>query len=592
MARTRRRKPTGKQSRHEDAERAYYAKTPPPAAPSGLTPAQEAEVVEKGVELTHMLNADKQRTRTLSVQSSVTDEPEALQSGGYLWWTGSTLNTYIPVAEYGTRKRQLDLQTFVLTAELLLDAEAAVIKKAQGLQWTLEGGRNLVKKWQNQLLNASNNRGWDFWIARFVRSYLESDNGGTSELIRLVPSWAVDESGQLTERGKAAIERGADASWPIVDMRTMDPTQITPTRSEEFPLIYNNPNTGARHRLRNYNFVRLIDMPSVSWRHENSGLCAVSRALISAQEDRMISRFVMERISENPGDGIMFVNADTKRLEAALNDADDERAARGVVFYKGVIFIPILNKDGTFGVEFVSFAGLPEGFSRLEYYNILKERVATAFGLDVLELGSIPGGQLGTAQQATVAASQSRGKILAVIISTIEREFRFKLLPESLNFKFESQEMSERKEEAEVQEILFKNAESYAGWAGPTLANQYLVDMKAVPPEYLMGQDITGEVVLDDTEAPEETTSPQVEGAIEEMPEPRPEDIQKWHGPRVKMWRDGRISYAPRWTKPDTVELILMKARQKHAKGMIDADTLAEMAIAEIMETRATRGAS
>jgi hypothetical protein len=557
-----------------------------------LTPEQEQEVVEKGIELAGLLNAEKARTKPASVQSAPTDDPFSLQTSGYMWWTGTTLDQYIPVADYGTQQRQRDLQTFVLIAPLLMAASAAVIKKAQGLQWTLEGGRNLVKKWQDLLLNISNGRGWDFWIARLVRSYLESDNGGIGELIRLAPSWAVDDDGQISERGSAAIERGADANWPIADSRVMDPARITTTRSEEFPLIFANPTTGKRHKLRNYNFVRLIDMPSVEWRLENTGTCAASRALIAAQEDRMISRFIMEKLSENPGSGIMFVNADTKRLETALKASDDERSARGVLFYKGVIFIPVLNPDGNFGVDFVDFAGLPDGFSRQEYYNILKEKVATAYGLDVLELGSIPGQNLGTGTQATVAAAQSRGKVLAVIISAIEREFRYKVLPESLDFNFESQETAERKAEAEVQSILFKNAESYAGWMGPTLANQYLVDMKAIPPEYLLGVDITGEVVLDDTEAPEDTPSTQAE-PVTDVPEPTEDDIEKWYGPRVKMWRDGRmIARYRKWNAPHTVEAVMMKARAKHRAGTLDADTLAEMAIAEVLEMRQARGAT
>jgi len=191
-------------------------------------------------------------------------------------------------------------------------------------------------------------------------------------------------------------------------------------------------------------------------------------------------------------------------------------------------------------VDFVDFAGLPDGFSRQEYYNILKERVATAYGLDVLELGSIPGGGLGTAQQATTAATKSRGKVLAVIIGGIEREFRYKVLPESLAFAFESQEIEERKQEAEVQKILFENAKMYVDIAGPGLANQYLVDMKAVPPEYLMGQDITGEVTLDDAEAPEDMPSGQP------RPVPTEQEMEKWYGPRVKAWKNGKVLALPR----------------------------------------------
>jgi hypothetical protein len=266
MARTNRRKPTGKQARAEKAQREYYERTPPPGAPRQLTEAQEQEVIEKGVELTQILNAEKARTKPASVQAARTDDPFALQTSGLQWWTGCNLNQYIPVHQYGTRARQRDLQAFALAAPMLMTAESIVIKKAQGLQWTLEGGRNLVKKWQDRLLNASNGRGWDFWIGRLVRSYVESDHGGQSELVRAAPSWAVDSDGLLTERGLAAIERGADVQWEVIDTRVMDPVQITPTSSTEFPLIYSNPHTGKKHKLRNYQYVRIIDMPSVSWR--------------------------------------------------------------------------------------------------------------------------------------------------------------------------------------------------------------------------------------------------------------------------------------------------------------------------------------
>lgn len=473
-------------------------------------------------ELETILNS-KARTKPASIQAPPMDDPIANQTGGVLWWTGCTLDQFIPLSEYEDPIRQRDLQTFALIAPFALDASAVMIKKAQSLQWTLLGGRNLVNKWHQRLSNLEGGRGWDFFYTRLVRSYLESDNGGVGEIVRAAPTWAVDGDGQLTERGQAAIKRGSDAAWDVADVRVFDPVQIRTTRSQEFPLVYHNPWTGRTHQLRDYNFIQLLDMPSVDHRLYGQGTCALSRAAWSVQEDRMIIRHGFEKMSENPGAGIVFANASEKTMKTAFDSASAERQGRGAVFYKGLIFIPIMNPEGTFSVEFVNFSGLPDGFDRSAMYQEIKERVATAYGLDPLDLGGIAGaGALGTGAQATVMASKSRGSGIGVIIQGTEREFRFKLLPESLNFQFEQQEAQERKENAEIDQILFNNAKTYFDITGdPVMAQQYLVDTKAIPPEYVP-EDITPDIVRDDTEAQQK--------------------MRHLVGPRVKRWRDGRMA--------------------------------------------------
>ena len=44
----------------------------------------------------------------------------------------------------------------------------------------------------------------------------------------------------------------------------MDPTQCVPTGDPEFPMIFYNSFTGQKHRLRPYQFMRILDMPTVS----------------------------------------------------------------------------------------------------------------------------------------------------------------------------------------------------------------------------------------------------------------------------------------------------------------------------------------
>ena len=483
MSKTRRRQPLSAAAQQRALEREFERK-------------QRVNRQEAIRQQAETLINEKAKEKPYSIDTPLSDDPV---ESGLLWWTGGTLDEYIPVAAYNDYQRQADLAAFALLAPFILNAEAIVLKKIQSLQWTLEGGRNLVRKWQDHILSFEGD--WSQFAARWVRGYLECDNGCVAELIRGAPGWAVDEREQLTERGKAAIERGADAAWEIVDACVLDPIQCRPTQSREFPILYANKRTGAIHKLREYNFMRLLDMPSASER--GRGVCAVSRAIWAAQEDRMILRYCMEKMSENPGAGILFANASETKMRTALESAQAERDARGVVYYKGLILIPVLNPEGTFSAEFINFSGLPDGFNRQEVYNICKEVVATAFGLDVLEFGSIGGGGLGSATQATVAAEKARGKGVGSICQMIERQFRYKLLPESLAFQFESQDVQEEMAKAMLDKVYFENATAYSMIVGARKAEQYLADMGAIPAEYLP-EDLTPDETLTDTESQDE----------------------------------------------------------------------------------------
>jgi len=486
-------------------------------------------------------------SQPFSVQAPSTDTPSEFGSG-LIWWTGGTIDQYIPLADYGDPHRVDDLRAFALVSPFILAAEGVLTKKVQALQWSIEGGRNLAYQWQEKLNNFENGDGWDYFVARWIRAYSESDKAAVVEIIRAAPKWAIDENYQLTPRGVAAVAQGKDKMWEIVDARVMDPTCIFPTTSREFPIIYRNKFTGMRHRLRPHQFMSIVDQPSVDDHYPLTGVCAVSRAVWAAQEDRMIIRYAMERMSENPGAGIGVINASVTALQSALKAAKAEREARGVVYYKGVIFLPVLNPTGTTKMEFLSFANLPEGFDRGMIYQELKERVATAFGLDVLELGSISGRQ-GTATQAKVMAQKGRVRTIGAIMQAIERSFRYKLLPPSIKFNIKKRDQDEEMLRAEIDQIYFENAIRYAQFTDPIVAQQYLVDKGAVPNESpYIDVDQTPLQITADTDAPE-----RVEGSRE-----RPEEIiqgpvgtsddgtlkrLKREGPRVRVDRDGAMTY-------------------------------------------------
>lgn len=532
MARTKRRQPTNRNAQQARMEREWERQVQQDHATQGTPQMERVRAEAEKIVNARMAaqpqaveteTADKARTVPFSVQDDYGDQNQMVDTSGLLWWNSTTIDDYVPVNEYYDPDRQRQLRMFALVAPFVLNGISILTKKAQSMEWNIVAGRNLAKKWRERILNFES--GFSTFIGRWVRAYSESDKLAVAEIIRAAPTWAVDtETNQLTERGKAAMKRGSDAAWEIVDARVMDPLCVWPLRNKEFPIIYRNPFTGYRYQLRAHQFMSLIDMPSVDVRRHGYGICATSRALWAAQEDRMLQRYVYEKMSDNPGAGIVLANAPTKLMETALKGAKSERQGRGLVFYKGVIFLPVFDPSGNVALEFLSFSGLPDSFDRTEVYNICKEVTATAFGLDVIEYGSIPAGGLGTGAQAEVAALKARGKGIGAIKQGIEAQFRQKLLPESVEFELVVEDVLEQKVTAEVHKTLFENAEKFTNAGRPDLFLQYLADQEVVPQEYLEGEDITGRETIESTEAEE----------------------KRW-GPRIKVSSTGRVMavYSP-----------------------------------------------
>lgn len=437
------------------------------------------------------------KSEPFSVQSPPTDDPG---TGTTLTWWFPSRQKYTNLSKHGSDQRQHELRAFTLIAPMVLNAMSALIKKTQSLQWFIESGRNLAIKWQQFFNNVEKGHGWDYFVARLVRAYSESDRGAYAEIIRGAPSWAVGANNQLTKRGESAIERGKDRFWPIVDLAVLDPAQCTPTNSREWPMVFRNPYAGTIHKMRQYNFIHIMDMPDVDASKSNHGLCAVSRAVWAATEDNMITRYSMEKMSDNPGSGLVVANIAPNVLRSALTKVAAQRQARGIVYYKGLTFLPILDPSGRFAMEVLNFSELMDGFDRLEMYNITKEIVAAAFGMDPLELGSLPGNQLGSAKQSSVLSDKARSKGLGAIVIAITRELRHKVLPPSVQFRFQAQDIAEELGRAEVDQIYFRNAMLMAKsevWDAETV-NSYLAFKEAIPRSLVEGQ--TTNIELADVE--------------------------------------------------------------------------------------------
>jgi hypothetical protein len=150
--------------------------------------------------------------------------------------------------------------------------------------------------------------------------------------------------------------------------------------------------------------------------------------------------------------------------------------------------------------------------------------------MDVLELGSIPGHNLGTSAQAEVGAAKARGKGIGALIQAVERQFRQKFLPPDVQLRIKKHDIDELKDRAELDQVYFANATSMVqvGSWDPVMANQYLADRGAIEPEYpYMAADLTPSEELDDTEAVADTG----------------ESVKRLDSQRVRVDRNGVVHY-------------------------------------------------
>ena len=179
MGKTSRQRPRGKERQEARLEAKFYGSydeekplVPSPSSQPRPIP-DPVEAIKAEAEA--IVNTKAAQSRAFSVQAPPTDDPWA-GTGGLVWWVPTT-DKYIKLAGHGLVRREYDLRAFARVAPMVLNAEAALTKKVQSLQYFIEAGRNLAIQWQTFFNNVEKGRGWDFLVARIVRGYSQSDSG-------------------------------------------------------------------------------------------------------------------------------------------------------------------------------------------------------------------------------------------------------------------------------------------------------------------------------------------------------------------------------------------------------------------------------
>jgi hypothetical protein len=489
------------------------------------------------------------KVEALSVQKRTEQENQIASIPSLFWFTRKDDGSEI--SAWWSPQRDFELREFWRRTgnDILQGAISSMVKKFKSLNYTIEGPQRVINRFSPILANAEFGVGWGLFLTKLLTDYLTQDKGAFWENI-------------------GAGNPNGPISGPVLGIAHLDSQFCQLTGDPTFPVVFHNAKNSQSHKLHASRVVHVVDMASPNELFNNVGFCAVSRTIASSQVLLKLAKYKNEKLDDLPEAGMLLMNNilpnqfdDTKASYAR------ERRRLGQEIWTSVMTLFGLDPAQPATAELISFANLPDAFNEQESTDIYAKIVALAFGVDVREFWPLSAGSLGTATESQVQAQKAKGKGVGELISAIERAINWKVLPESIEFKFDFQDDDEDKLRAEIDQVKVNTIMSM--WR-PDIANvspvtsleirQMLADNVDYFSEDFLLEDITDEATLTDTEQ---------------------EGDSKLFGPRVIVDNKGNVRPIQkrfRHQVTDAMKMALDNYRQKK----ITSEQIAEYALAEL----------
>lgn len=336
-----------------------------------------------------------------------------------------------------------------------------------------------VNRAQNLYLNADG-QGWISFMNRHLRDFLTTDNGAFVEIVRATPA----------------------AGSKVLGLMHLDSLRCLRTADPEIPLIYRD-RLGGEHQMKDYQVLMFTDMASPTETYNGVGFCAASRAYRTIYKLAAMELYGYEKVSGSGATSLEFVQGVTETsLKSAMIIADGTQVARGAVYYKGSIVIPLLGDTPASRVS-IPLKSLGDGFD-LEHERENAYLVyANAIGIPVQDIKPLSGQGLGTGTQTVILAEAENGEGLASWRKQWTHAQNERVLPETTTFAWATNDVRDQKSKADVQLVRTQARAAAIGSQEitPAQALQMAVDAGDVPREFLAVDETPGGA-LDDSEKP------------------------------------------------------------------------------------------
>lgn len=400
------------------------------------------------------------------------------------------------VPQWGSGGRLAKLREYARAEPIMAGAISSMLSKANSLDWTVEGGRNRVSRYQAVLAEAEDGQGWSYLLDRWLADYLIADIGGPLELAR------------YGKNGPVGAIYNIDAECAQLTGNVNAPAKY-------YPKLTGGGLSGTAISLLPGDFLRIVDMPSADENKFGLGFSAVSRALKASKILMALYRYEDERLSDMPMPGLVSITGMTMdEVASAFALYNAKRESREQVVFKNVLWLASqASAINPIAVNLTSFAGLPEGFNKEQTITLYVYTLALDFGVDVREFW--PASQTGaTKAEAEVQAQKAKGKGFGRMLAAVERAINWHILPDGLEFKFDQKDseddlLRETIREKSLANIrrLWEPAATGEGIITTEEARRWLVE-ENMAPAWLYGTDKVTAYGNAPVEAQEESTTP------------------------------------------------------------------------------------
>ena len=321
---------------------------------------------------------------------------------------------------------------------------------------------------------------------------------GTSKLVH---NFLTCRNGCFLE---VAREGKSPASRPLA-LYHLDAHRCRRTGSLEYPVVYWD-SQGHWHALRAADVIYFADMPSPRAALYGTGRPAAERAFKTIAKLAAVETYFREKITGARALKLVFISGvGKKKLEQVKETSDLEMARRGFVTYKGAVVVPS-DGDNPITIAEVDLAGVPDGFDVDKERKDAYLRYANALGIPVQDIQPLSGQGLGTGTQAIILDEAASGQGLAYFTKMLEDKLNWLIMPKATTFTFDTNDLRDKKQRADVQKTQTDNIMTLRGTAqapGIITADQALnmaADQGIVPKEFLPHDQTAGAAVTDSGE--------------------------------------------------------------------------------------------
>ncbi len=435
--------------------------------------------------------ANTDRRLSVQVESPVpaTQAASGITTGWSVWSFLSAMDECPP---YWSRARDKWLREFVYRPgnDLLAGVMATAVNKCVATGFVIEGPERTVNLYRDIILRRSEfGAGYAKMMGKDAFDFFSQDSGGFRERIRTSPT---------------------DTQGAAVGFAHLDSQSCYLTGQTEYPVEFVDV-LGAVHRMHYSQVQRYTDMPSPADRLYGVGFCSVSRAITTAHILVDIARYKRERLSDLPPAGFLMLNnikkTDWEDMEKQYSVSERNKAN---TVWRNVMVAFGLDPAEPMSAELFEFSRLPEHFNEPEAVRISILSLALAFNMDVEEIWSILGGQMGSAKEADVQHMKAKAKGPGAFLTETERGWNDGLsLPANVTFKYDFADAQEdllaaqitKEKAATIRQLWEPNQATGAGIIATEEARQWLQLEGIVSDDMMTQGEMADESSAEDTEA-------------------------------------------------------------------------------------------